>query len=121
MLAGELDKINPILEDVNTLTGKLAAPDGVVSAALDTSGPLYTGLVDSLNSVSGILANLDRTTAFIPAQLPQIAAIIADLRTTIKTAEDVLVALTNNPLLKGGIPAQVEVQSSGTSPRDVSF
>jgi phospholipid/cholesterol/gamma-HCH transport system substrate-binding protein len=120
-LDDELNRINPILADLNTLTSGLANPDGLVMSALDTSGPLYTSLVDSLNSVSGILDNLDRTTAFIPGQMPALAGVITDLRVTLKTAEDVLVALTNNPLLRKGIPEKVEVQSSGTSPRDIQF
>jgi phospholipid/cholesterol/gamma-HCH transport system substrate-binding protein len=37
------------------------------------------------------------------------------------TAEDVMVALTNNPLLKNGIPERVETRTGGTSPRDISF
>jgi phospholipid/cholesterol/gamma-HCH transport system substrate-binding protein len=121
MLDGELERINPILSDLNTLSSELVKPDGLVMTALDTSGPLYLSLVDSLNSVSGILDNLDRTTAFIPGQMPALAGVITDLRVTLKTAEDVLVALTNNPLLRKGIPDKVEVQSSGTSPRDIQF
>ncbi|AEF81331.1 MlaD family protein [Leadbettera azotonutricia] len=121
LLDNELERINPILADLNTLSSELANPSGVVMTALDTSGPLYLSIVDSLNSVSGILDNLDRTTAFIPGQMPALAGVITDLRVTLKTAEDVLVALTNNPLLRKGIPERVEVQSSGTSPRDIQF
>jgi phospholipid/cholesterol/gamma-HCH transport system substrate-binding protein len=121
MLDGELDRINPILADLNTLSSELANPDGLVLTVLDTSGPLYLSLVDSLSSLSGILDNLDRTTAFIPGQMPAIAGLVTDLRVTLKTAEDVLIALTNNPLLRKGIPDKVEVQSSGTSPRDIQF
>jgi phospholipid/cholesterol/gamma-HCH transport system substrate-binding protein len=121
MLDNELDRINPILANLNALTTELANPDGTVMTILDASGPIYLSLVDSLKSVSGILDNLDRTTAFIPGQMPALAGVITDLRVTLKTAEDVLVALTNNPLLRKGIPAKVEVQSSGTSPRDIQF
>jgi phospholipid/cholesterol/gamma-HCH transport system substrate-binding protein len=121
MLEGELERINPILADVNALSSKLNDPDGLVYTVLDTNEEVYTSLESSLNSVSSILENLDRTAAFIPGQLPQIAGLIMDLRVTIKTAEDVLIALTNNPLLRGGIPERVETQSSGTSPRDIQF
>jgi phospholipid/cholesterol/gamma-HCH transport system substrate-binding protein len=114
LLEDELARINPIL-------AKLNDPNGLLYTVLDTNEPVYTNLVSSLNSISSILSSLDRTTAFIPGQLPQIAGLITDLRVTLKTAEDVLIALTNNPLLRGGVPKRVETQSSGTSPRDIQF
>jgi phospholipid/cholesterol/gamma-HCH transport system substrate-binding protein len=121
MLEDELGQINPILTDINALSSKLNDPDGLVYTVLDTDEAVYQNLVSSLNSVSSILENLDRTVAFVPGQLPQIAGLIMDLRVTMKTAEDVLIALTNNPLLRGGIPERTETQSSGTSPRDIQF
>jgi phospholipid/cholesterol/gamma-HCH transport system substrate-binding protein len=120
-LEEELGRINPIIADVNALTTKLNDPNGLVYSVLDTNGAVYTELVRSLDSISGILDNLDRTTEFIPGQMPALAGLITDLRVSLKTAEDVLVALTNNPLLRKGIPERVEVQSSGTSPRDIQF
>jgi phospholipid/cholesterol/gamma-HCH transport system substrate-binding protein len=121
MLDGELARINPILDHLNEITGVISSPDGLVYTTLDSGGLIYQDLVRSMDSIAGILDNLDRTTAFIPGQLPQLAGVVTDLRITLKTAEDVLVALTNNPLLRKGIPQKVEVQSSGTSPRDVQF
>ncbi|MCL2834384.1 MAG: MlaD family protein [Treponema sp.] len=121
MLDKTLASIYPILSDVNSLTAAMADPDSSVSALLSTDGDVYRSLTQSLNSLAGIIGELDKTAAFIPGQLPQIAGMISDLRVTLKTAEDVLTALTNNPLLKGGIPARIEIQSSGTSPRDVQF
>jgi phospholipid/cholesterol/gamma-HCH transport system substrate-binding protein len=121
MLEDELARINPILADINALSSKLNEPDGLVYTVLDTDEAVYTNLVSSLESISGILVSLERTAAFVPGQLPQIAGLITDVRVTLKTAEDVLIALTNNPLLRGGIPERVETQSSGTSPRDIQF
>jgi len=116
--AGEL---RPVLAHIEALTAKASAPGGAVSNALDGSGPVYTNLVSALKSVTGILQSLEKTSAFIPGQLPQIAALLQDLRVTLKTAEDVLTALTNNPLLRNGIPAKIESQPSGTGMRDVGF
>ncbi|MDR3334601.1 MAG: MlaD family protein [Treponema sp.] len=122
---GEVDtlmaELRPIIADINTLTNKVVEPEGLVSTVLDTEGAVYTNLEASLTSISGILRNLEKTSIAIPAQMPQVAGLLMDLRTTLKTAEDVLVALTNNPLLKKGIPTQVQTQSNGTSPRDISF
>ena len=108
-----IEKINedltPILANINAITAEF------------TDEELYNQLMSSLNSMAGIFDNLDRATAFIPAQLPQIAGLIMDLRVTMKTAEDVLVALANNPLLRRGVPGRPEGESVGTSPRDIRF
>jgi phospholipid/cholesterol/gamma-HCH transport system substrate-binding protein len=114
LLAG----VQPILSDVNALTSKLNEPDGLVYSALDTEGPVYTSLVSALDSVTGILKDLDSTTDLLPAQIP---GLLLDVRSALKMVNDLLVSLENNPLLKKGIPTQVQTQSSGTNPRDVGF
>jgi phospholipid/cholesterol/gamma-HCH transport system substrate-binding protein len=116
-----LGQVEPILADLRLLSGKMTDPGGTVSAILDSDGAVYTNLIDSLESISGTLRNLERTSEFIPAQLPQVAALVSELRTALGTAEDVLLALSNNPLLKKGIPQKLETRTGGTSPRDISF
>ncbi|MDR2447630.1 MAG: MlaD family protein [Treponema sp.] len=113
-----LSSMRPILTDVNALTGKLNEPDGLVYSALDTDGPLYTGLVKTLDSISATIKNLDATTKLLPSQLP---GILLEVRNALKSVNDLLISLENNPLFKNGIPAQVETQSSGANPRDVEF
>ncbi|MDR0707072.1 MAG: MlaD family protein [Treponema sp.] len=113
-----LRSLQPILTDVNALTGKLNEPDGLVYSALDTDGPLYTGLVKTLDSLSATIKNLDDTTKLLPGQLP---GILLEVRNALKSVNDLLISLENNPLFKNGIPAQVETQSSGANPRDVEF
>jgi phospholipid/cholesterol/gamma-HCH transport system substrate-binding protein len=124
-LQGSLDAIltdvRPVIKNLETLSATLADPDGAIAMVLDSEGAVYTSLEDSLKSVSGTLRNLERTTDFIPTQLPQIAALIMELREVLQTAESVLISLTNNPLLKKGIPAQVKTETSGTSSRDIRF
>ena len=120
VLLGELRaEINPILSNLGALTAELSDPDGLISTALDTEGDIYTSLVDSLGSLSGMLDNLDRTTAFLPTQLPQIAGLITELRVTLRTAEEMLIAVTNNPLLRGGVPERPEPRTTG--PRNIGF
>ncbi|GHT63442.1 hypothetical protein FACS1894110_01250 [Spirochaetia bacterium] len=116
-----LEDLRPILANLRVLSEDLANPDGAVAAILDANGPVYTDLVSALGAVSGTLQNLEKTTDFIPAQLPQVAAAIVELRTVLESADKVLVSLTNNPLLKNGIPARVETQPTGASLRDINF
>jgi phospholipid/cholesterol/gamma-HCH transport system substrate-binding protein len=114
-------QLEPILANLSALTGELNDPDGLIYTVLDTDKEFYTNLVEILGSVSSLLNSLDRTIGFIPTQLPQVAGLLSDLRTTMKAAEDVLVALTNNPLLRGGVPARVDSQNTDISPRGIRF
>ncbi|QQO09211.1 MlaD family protein [Breznakiella homolactica] len=106
-----------ILDEANTLMVRINE-DGILSTVVDGDGTLYTSLEDSLASISAILNNLDKTTAILPSQVP---GLISEVRTALQSAEDVLIALTNNPLLRKGIPDRVHSGSSGTNPRDLSF
>jgi phospholipid/cholesterol/gamma-HCH transport system substrate-binding protein len=116
-----LGDLRPILANLEKVSADIANPDGTVASILDGEGEVYTNLVSALGSVSGTLRNLEKTTSFIPAQLPQVAAMITELRTVLQSVDDVLVSLTNNPLLKNGVPARVETQPTGTSLRDINF
>ncbi|MDR1286850.1 MAG: MlaD family protein [Treponema sp.] len=120
-LSSVLEQIHPIITNLDELSAKLNDPDGSVSLMLRSDGEVYTNLVSTLNAVSGTMRNLERTSAFLPTQLPQLAVIISDFRNVLKGAEDVLTALSNNPLLRNGIPERLETRSGGTSPRDIPF
>jgi phospholipid/cholesterol/gamma-HCH transport system substrate-binding protein len=110
--------VQPILDDVKTLSGQVSDPHGLIATTLAGKGDVYTNLVASLQAVAGTLRSVERTTNILPSQVP---GLIAELRTIIAGAENTITALNNNPLLKGGIPAQVQVQSSGTNPRNIAF
>jgi phospholipid/cholesterol/gamma-HCH transport system substrate-binding protein len=71
--------------------------------------------------VAGILESLETTSKFIPRELPQIARLISEMQTVLRSMEGVLISLRNNPLLKKGIPPEVNSGSAGTGARDVSF
>ncbi|MDR2758923.1 MAG: MlaD family protein [Spirochaetaceae bacterium] len=117
--------LDPILRDIKNISGdleilaaQLIEPEGLIFTVLDTEGSVYTNLESSLQSISGTLRNLEKATAVLPSQVP---GIVSELRDVLKSAEDVLTALLNNPLLKKGVPSPVEVQTNGTNPRDISF
>ena len=116
-----LDQIGPILDNVKSLTFELSDPDGTVMTILDSDGEVYSSLAESLAAISGTLRNLEKTTDFIPPQMPQIVVMLNNLHGTLKAAEDVLIALTNNPLLKGGVPVHVETRAGGAHSRDTEF
>jgi phospholipid/cholesterol/gamma-HCH transport system substrate-binding protein len=110
-------QIKPILTNLEEVTDILSDPSGAVMGILDGKGPLY----EAINSLAGIIENLNKTSQFIPTQLPQIATAINELNILLKQVEDVLTSVANNPLLKGGIPENKETGPSGASPRNQKF
>ena len=114
-------QIEPLLVNLRGLSDKLADPDGSVAAILDANGDVYKDLVKSLDALSGTLRNVEKTSEFMPAQVPQLAAMIAELRGLITTMQDVGTAAKNNPLLKGGIPEKKASNTGGASSRNMEF
>jgi len=117
-LSGQL---NPILTNVHTLTDQMAEPSGTVMSILDSEGPVFASIAEVLESLSGIAQSLEKTAEFIPAQLPQLSLLISDLQSTIVEVEKMIIALNNNPLLKGGVPEIKETGPGAATPRDLEF
>ncbi|MDR2718787.1 MAG: MlaD family protein [Treponema sp.] len=114
-------QIEPILVNLRGLSDKMASPDGSIATILDSDGDVYRNFAKSLDALSGTLQNLEKTSEFMPSQLPQLAAMIAELRGLITTMQDVGTAAKNNPLLRGGIPEQKEANTGGAHTRDMEF
>jgi len=118
---GIMEQLAPLLVNLREFSVKLADPDGSIASILDSEGDVYRDLVKSLDALSGTMRNLESTTDFIPSQLPQVAVVINDLHVALQTFEDVLIALTNNPLLKKGVPEHTETKTGGARTRDLEF
>jgi len=116
-----LNNVEDITSDIGAVTKQVSDPSSSVMSLLDGNGVLYTGIEDAITSLSGIIGNLEKTSDFIPAQLPQIAVLINEVNTVLRTAQDVLTSLTNNPLLRGGIPERIETGPGGASTRNLDF
>jgi phospholipid/cholesterol/gamma-HCH transport system substrate-binding protein len=115
------DQISPILGNLQTVTDQISDPSGTVMSVLGSEGSLSESLTSAIESLAGIIDNLDKTSAFIPAQLPQVGVLISDLNGALRTAQGVLTSVANNPLLKGGIPEYKETGPGAASPRNMEF
>ncbi|MDR0670034.1 MAG: MlaD family protein [Treponema sp.] len=113
--------VQPILTDLQTISENLSDPDSSVSRILDSKGPVYTSLVSTLESVSGTVKSVEKTAAYVPAQLPQITVMLEEAQRVLRSVEDTLTAVLNNPLLKNGVGNRVENQPTGTGIRDLEF
>jgi phospholipid/cholesterol/gamma-HCH transport system substrate-binding protein len=111
-------QLDPILNNIDSVTGRLSDPSGTVMSILDSENSVYNDLTASLDSISSILNNIEKTSDLFPSQLP---SLLADLNSALRSAQDVLIALTNNPLLRKGVPERTETGPAGANPRNLEF
>jgi phospholipid/cholesterol/gamma-HCH transport system substrate-binding protein len=126
-----VDSVSAITKNLEATSAALRDPTGLVPRLLDAKGSLKTILDDKnalYDSISGSIGELQKTlknvqdiSASLNGQMPSIALTIDEGRTAIKTAQDVLTGLKNNPLLKGGIPEKVQRQPLSQSMREGTF
>jgi phospholipid/cholesterol/gamma-HCH transport system substrate-binding protein len=119
-VASNIDaEIAPILQEIQTtvssLNEKLNDPNGMLSSLLTKDGMMFADLENSLHSLSGTLNNIEKISG------TQLSGTIEDVRVAIRSAEDVLESLKNNPLLKKGFTENLNVESGGNNPREISF
>jgi phospholipid/cholesterol/gamma-HCH transport system substrate-binding protein len=115
------EQLSPVLDNLKALTDELSDPSGTVMTVLGSEGSLATDLSAAIKSLAGIIENLDKTSEFLPAQLPQIGVMLGNVNGMLRTAQDVLTSVANNPLLKSGIPEHRETGPGAASPRDINF
>lgn len=128
---GLVDSVNAITKNLEATTAAMRDPTGLVPKLLDAKGSMKTllddknALYDSINGSIGelqkTLKNVQEITSSLSGQMPSIAVTIDEGRTAIKQAQDVLVGLKNNPILRGGIPARTEQLPMSQSLREGSF
>lgn len=125
-ITGDLDEsLGAMLADVKGITASLEAamanPTGPVAGLIDPDGTMFSSIEGSLDSVEGTLNNLEGASSILRTSGPQIARLLEDLRIAVEKGQDVLEALKNNPLLKGGVPERAHTDTSGTNSRNVEF
>jgi phospholipid/cholesterol/gamma-HCH transport system substrate-binding protein len=129
--SGAVANIQRISKNLEATTDAIRDPTGLVPRLLDAKGSIKTILDDKnelYNSINGSLVEMQKTlknlqdiTGSLSDEMPSIAVTLDESRTAIKQAQDVLIGLKNNPLLKGGIPDRVERQPQSQSMREGQF
>jgi phospholipid/cholesterol/gamma-HCH transport system substrate-binding protein len=123
-LGQTVGNINQITEDVKQITADIrrgiSSPDGIMKI-ISGEGDAVAALEASFVSLAGTLDHIEKATGYLPREMPQIMQAITEARTALQAANDVLIALRNNPILRGGIPEHAEIDSSGTNPRNIRF
>jgi len=130
-LPGLLNELDGSLQNLAKLTEALADPTGLVPRLLDAQGSIKTILNDDnslWDSISSIMASINRvtqdlekTSAGLAAQIPQLSSLLTDVKTIMTQTQDVLEGLKNNPLLRDGIPDRPLQESRLNSLRGGEF
>jgi len=126
-----LEDLNGVVANIEELTGgmtdptglatKLLDPKGSIATILDDDNQLYDEIVQSVEDLNRIIVELGEFVAFMNATQPQISGILEKGRDTLDQGKDVLEAVKNNPLLRGGIPEKLEQPTTFQSFRDEDF
>jgi phospholipid/cholesterol/gamma-HCH transport system substrate-binding protein len=114
-------QIKPAIANFRELSDRIKEPDSSIMAILNTEGDVYSNIVKTLEAASGTLQQLEGTTGDIHSQTPQIAASLDKLLTALKSVNQVLDSVKNNPLLKQGVPEPAETKAGASSARNMEF
>ncbi len=138
ILSDASGKINTILGNTSGITANLRTTSkgltdtkGLITHLLDPKGSISRLLNDNFelyNQINGILSGVKMTTdelqtftGYINNRRPQISELLEGSREALQKGKDVLDALRNNPLLKGGIPGEVKQPTTFRGYREEEF
>ena len=92
------------LEDPNGLVPTLLGDQGSAAQLFNDDNQLF----DRLNDIT---LELHTLTAFLNASTPEISVLMEETTNALVESEKVMQGLSNNPLLRGGIPDEVQATS----------
>ena len=137
-MANISEEINVIIQHVKVFTANLEQTDGLLTRLIDPHGTFKTLLDDDnelygqittvvddvhviLQEVNNIVMQLESYVDFINTTKPQVTGLLEEGMQTLDSVQDVLEAVKNNPLLRGGVPEEKEQQSTFGGFRDENF
>ena len=109
------------LRETRGLATRLLDPKGSLETILNDQNALYKQVDSALASTNAVIAQLRSFVEYINSTQPQISTILEKGRDALDQGQDVLQAVKNNPLLRGGVPPLREQPSTINSYRDEDF
>ena len=120
-ITDNIEATTAALRDPTGLVPKLLDPKGSVATLLDDNNQLFNEIQSALKEVNAIIGQLSQFSTFVNSTQPQIAGLLEKGKTALDQGADVLEAVKNNPLLKGGVPERKEQGTTFQSYRDEDF
>lgn len=120
-ITGDMARITSQLQDAKGLIPKLLDPQGSLKTLLDDKNVLFDQLAQILTQINGALGEVRGLTAYLNRSTPQISGLMEDTKSTLQKTDDVLTGLSNNPILKGGIPERKGQTGTLRTARDEDF
>ncbi len=120
-LASNLEQTSAVLADPEGLVPVLLGDEGSVGALFSDRGELYAQVNSILASVERAGASLEDFVTFINSTQPEVRSLLEQTRDTLDTGQDVLTGLSNNPLLRGGIPQEADTPTTFEGVREDGF
>jgi phospholipid/cholesterol/gamma-HCH transport system substrate-binding protein len=121
----DIKKITANLEEMTSdpdgLVTRLIDPKGSIATFLDDNNELYNNIIKTVENVNAIVDDLEKFTEFLTSTTPQIAGILEEGRSALAEGKDVIEALKNNPLLRGGVEEEKKQPTTFSGFRDEEF
>jgi phospholipid/cholesterol/gamma-HCH transport system substrate-binding protein len=121
VISQNLKSMTGDLKNTQGLATRLLDPKGSVDTFLNDSNELYNQVDNAVKSANGIITQIRSFVDFINSSRPQVTSILEKGSDTLTSAQDVLEAAKNNPLLKGGVPPKADQTAPLSTYRDESF
>jgi len=118
---GILANIEDITSEPTGLVTRLLDPKGSIATLLDDDNVIFNQILIALEEVNAIIAQLSDFTKYVNSTQPQISGLLEKSKVALDEGKDVLEAVKNNPLLRGGITEKREQQTTFQSYRDEDF
>lgn len=106
--ATNVEALTSQMTDPYGLVPKLLGAEGSIKTLLDDKNALYDSIMSVVSDAEASLASIQSMTASLEGQVPNIISLLDETQATIIQAQDVLEGVSNNPLIRGGIPKRVE-------------
>lgn len=121
MITANLVKTSQGLTETEGLVMRLLDPQGSLATLLNDDNEIYDMLVDLLNGVQTSVNDINTLTAFLKDTRPQLTGLLEETQSALTQGQDVLEGLSNNPLIRGGIPGEAVQPTTFQSIRDEEF
>lgn len=121
VIASNFEQTSEALADPTGLVPRLLDADGSITTFLDDNNALYNEIEQMLITINATLDEVNELAGFANSTQPQIAGILEESQQAIRSGQDVLEGLSNNPFIRGGITQELTQPTTFQSYRDAQF